>query len=429
MLTPKTNRHHKNNEQLPEQKKRKRTQIHFETPPIDLINKNNVFEILKGFKVSAVIAVIFFIVIQVSGMKCITHRPQIHKVVNIYERWWKLLYLIPLANIGTYISWALKRLYLKRTISRKFTKNALTLLIVILPFELFILRPRKFNVWAGLFLSLSCMTATFKSWSYVMTLFDDLDKANNEEEKQQVLKRHQSHGSLKEFSHFLIRPWLIYELEPPLKDKIEWKVIKKLIILALISNFTFSLIIGFGFQPIYSLESPWKNLFPNMVCLAPYTLLFWTNIFLFFFHCVLCLIGELSRYKPRGYYGAWWNQSTLTNFWRDWNRPVHFFAIKYIYLPCKRAGISSNVSGIIVFLISGLLHEYLLWGMFGSWNFWVLLILLGQPLTMIIEKKIPKSLINIAGEVLKFITFFGGLIFLEIFYLRKYLQRNPEYLD
>ncbi|KAJ6242726.1 sterol o-acyltransferase [Anaeramoeba flamelloides] len=404
--------------------------IHWrEKAPIDLINFRTFGSITKGLLTLTIFAFIQPFINRFLGFQCVYDwLPHISRLPLTYTNWWRLTYLFPIASLGTFFSWYFKKQYLKGQVSRAFLNKVSLITLFVLPFQLFLLRPKIFNVWAGLFLALFVMSVSFKSFSYIQVLFEHLDKSKNETEKEKVRDQHRTHGSIKEFCEYLVRPWLIYELDPPRTEKRNYFEILKLVAMIFLAQTVIGISVSVGFQVIYKTESPWKNLVPNLMCLGVPSFMLWASAFVQFFHGVLTLCAEITRYGPRGFYSDWWNKNTLKMFWRDWNRPVNFFAIKYIYLPCKRVGVSSNLSGIIVFVISGLLHEYLLWGMFGNWNYWVFIIFVGQPITMMIEKKLSARQIKIMGELLKILTFFGGLAFIEIFYIRKYLKFHPEHL-
>jgi hypothetical protein len=58
----------------------------------------------------------------------------------------------------------------------------------------------------------------------------------------------------------------------------------------------------------------------------------WILGFYAFFHCTLNLLSELLRFADRRFYEDWWNAPTLEEFWRKWNRPVHEWMFRHIFL-------------------------------------------------------------------------------------------------
>lgn len=58
------------------------------------------------------------------------------------------------------------------------------------------------------------------------------------------------------------------------------------------------------------------------------------------FHLHLNVLGELTRFGDREFYKDFWNASTVGEYWRAWNMPVHKFLLRTVYFPAMRAGVS-----------------------------------------------------------------------------------------
>lgn len=63
------------------------------------------------------------------------------------------------------------------------------------------------------------------------------------------------------------------------------------------------------------------------------------------FHLHLNVLGELTRFGDREFYRDWWNASTVGDYWRTWNMPVHKFLLRTVYFPAMRAGVSRCACG------------------------------------------------------------------------------------
>ena len=61
----------------------------------------------------------------------------------------------------------------------------------------------------------------------------------------------------------------------------------------------------------------------------------------------------------RTFYKAWWNAQTVSDFWTNWNIPIHKWCKRHLYVPLRRADFSKNTSMLIVFFVSAFFHEYL----------------------------------------------------------------------
>uniref|UniRef100_A0A7S2U2R0 O-acyltransferase n=1 Tax=Lotharella oceanica TaxID=641309 RepID=A0A7S2U2R0_9EUKA len=80
------------------------------------------------------------------------------------------------------------------------------------------------------------------------------------------------------------------------------------------------------------------------------------------FYCVFkanfSILAELTNYPVRRFYSDWWNATTVEDFWRRWNVPVHQFAVHHIFHPCiNELQMSPRAAGATVFVLSALLHE------------------------------------------------------------------------
>jgi diacylglycerol O-acyltransferase-1 len=70
-------------------------------------------------------------------------------------------------------------------------------------------------------------------------------------------------------------------------------------------------------------------------------------------------MGEILSFADRNFYNDWWNAEDIVTFWKSWNLPVHRWAVRHLYKPLLSSGFTNNQASIGVFLISALLHEYL----------------------------------------------------------------------
>jgi len=97
----------------------------------------------------------------------------------------------------------------------------------------------------------------------------------------------------------------------------------------------------------------------RLLKLAIPSLLVWLLMFYTFFHLFLNIIGELLRFGDRQFYHDWWNSTTLGEYWRKWNRPVHNWLVRHVYHPLRRRGYNRHVGSLVIFLISAFFHELL----------------------------------------------------------------------
>ena len=57
-------------------------------------------------------------------------------------------------------------------------------------------------------------------------------------------------------------------------------------------------------------------------------------------HYCYPIIFCACRFGDREFYKDWWNASTVGEYWRLWNMPVHKWLLRHIYYPALRKGLS-----------------------------------------------------------------------------------------
>ena len=85
----------------------------------------------------------------------------------------------------------------------------------------------------------------------------------------------------------------------------------------------------------------------------------WLTFFYLLFHSFLNTLGEILGFADRNFYSDWWNAEDLFDFWKLWNLPVHRWAVRHLFKPLLYHGYSKITVSVAVFLVSALLHEYL----------------------------------------------------------------------
>ena len=100
----------------------------------------------------------------------------------------------------------------------------------------------------------------------------------------------------------------------------------------------------------------------------------WLLMFAELFHCYLNILAELTRFGDRKFYHDWWNAVSIRDYWQKWNQPVHHWLLRHLYKPFRKLGLNQKNSALFVFIISGIVHEYLIITPIGiPWNGFVTL--------------------------------------------------------
>jgi len=242
-------------------------------------------------------------------------------------------------------------------------------------------------------------------------------------------KAYPNNLSIYNLAEFICLPTLVYELDYPRQDRINWwYVLEKttatfgvLCVMMVISQ-------AFIYPPVAKtvamkqagmpIEERWRE-FPFIVSdmlfpLLIEQLLSWYLIW----ECILNVLAELTRFADRGFYGDWWNSVTWDQYARDWNRPVHNFLLRHVYhSSISSFHLSRNAATFVTFLLSALVHEMVMAILFKKvrgYLFWSQL--LQMPLVVASRSKLLRNRV-ILGNVVFWVGLFVGPSFLTSLYL------------
>ncbi|KAJ6134312.1 hypothetical protein N7523_000634 [Penicillium sp. IBT 18751x] len=178
--------------------------------------------------------------------------------------------------------------------------------------------------------------------------------------------------TLSNFCDFITLPTLVYELEYPRTERVNWAYVAEktaatfgtIVVMIVVSqNWIYPVVMstvrmkeeGLTVQQRLQ-EFPWvlsDLLFPFMM---EYLLAFYV-----IWECVLNALAEITRFADRGFYADWWNSVSWDQFARDWNRPVHSFLLRHVYHSSISSFKLSRVSAsLITFFLSACIHELIM---------------------------------------------------------------------
>ncbi|KAK5168713.1 Sterol O-acyltransferase 2 (Sterol-ester synthase 2) [Saxophila tyrrhenica] len=231
------------------------------------------------------------------------------------------------------------------------------------------------------------------------------------------------------FFDYICMPTLVYELEYPRQEFINWWYVAEkmtatfgvLCVMMVISQ-------AFIYPPVAKtvamkqagmpIDARWRE-FPFIVSdmlfpLLIEQLLTWYLIW----ECILNVLAELTRFADRGFYGDWWNSVTWDQYARDWNRPVHNFLLRHVYhSSISTFHLSRNAATFVTFLLSALVHEMCMAVMFKKVRGYLFWMQLGQmPLVMFSRSKLMRDR-RVLGNVIFWVGLFVGPSFLTALYL------------
>eukprot|EP00928_Gymnodinium_smaydae_P042131 TRINITY_DN28414_c0_g1_i1.p1 TRINITY_DN28414_c0_g1~~TRINITY_DN28414_c0_g1_i1.p1 ORF type:complete len:502 (+),score=53.61 TRINITY_DN28414_c0_g1_i1:67-1572(+) len=180
---------------------------------------------------------------------------------------------------------------------------------------------------------------------------------------------------LSDVIRFLALPTLCFQLHYPLLPRLRPKRLLRHVLALIFCGCLMYVLTGQYIQPLLEnarkyvtmtagpegriLQISLIGLLERLLKLSLPNLYLWLLIFYAVFHSWLNVLGELTRFGDRRFYGDWWNAASFAEYWKKWNLPVHHWCLRHIYFPLLRRGWNRVAAGIIVFLVSGLMHELL----------------------------------------------------------------------
>ena len=189
--------------------------------------------------------------------------------------------------------------------------------------------------------------------------------------------------TFKDLCSFMVFPTLCYELDFERTERIRKRfLIKRIVELIILSQLNMALIQQWIVPTVSNSVLPFRQMqvsymLERLLKLAIPNHIIWIIWFYSFFHSLLNIIAELTRFADREFYRDWWNSESVYYFWSNWNIPVHKWCARHLYIPLIALGFNKCQASTAVFFVSAFFHEYLVsvpLKMFRMWAFTGMLI-------------------------------------------------------
>lgn len=95
----------------------------------------------------------------------------------------------------------------------------------------------------------------------------------------------------------------------------------------------------------------------------------------------------------------------MGEYWRLWNLPVHNWFLRHMYFPLRRRKTPKGVATLLVFLVSALLHEYAIIGIFKVVSGVGFFGIICQLPIIIFQDNFKSALSGLTGNVIFWATF------------------------
>jgi len=239
---------------------------------------------------------------------------------------------------------------------------------------------------------------------------NDASLASKGEHQSQVrevalrtLSRYPHNLNLRDLRDFMVYPTLNYELEFAKTVRIRKRfLIKRIVELIILSQLDMALIQQWIVPTVSNSVLPFRqmqfsHMLERLLKLAIPNHVIWLIWFYLFFHSLLNIIAELTRFADREFYRDWWNSESVYYFWSNWNIPVHKWCARHLYVPSMALGLTKCQASTAVFFVSAFFHEYLVsvpLKMFRMWAFTGMLIQL--PWARFVSSYFNNNFANVA---------------------------------
>ncbi|KAK6720126.1 hypothetical protein SNK05_003243 [Fusarium graminearum] len=193
-------------------------------------------------------------------------------------------------------------------------------------------------------------------------------------------------------------PTLVYEIEYPRSDSIDWSYVLEKAVAMVGILFVMVQVSQYSMYPVVMKTVEMKENdvpligrlqeFPGLLLdlIFPFMmeyLLVWYLIW----ETILNILAELTYFADRSFYDAWWNSVSWDQFARDWNRPVHVFLLRHVYhSSISSLKVNKHTATLITFFLSACVHELVMWCLFKKLRGYLLFLQMCQlPVSSLIS--------------------------------------------
>ena len=377
--------------------------------------------------------------------------------------------------ICTYIPWLIERYVAPLSRKDRGIANLLHVVffsvLVICPWRAVYYDTNDLSVMHGLgILALQC-TSLMKVWSFwhtcsdlwsirynsgnkkqVQNLIDDV--FSDSPESKAVAEKYPECLSFFTFVKYMCYPTLVFQLwypkipgrpRLPLLSRYLLEIIFAVALMYILTEQYMRPLLTNTVQLTYPfwVSGNWRELsvrlIERLLKLAVPNLYVWLLVFTSIFHSWMNFLAELTRFGDHQFYLDWWNARSFRDYWQKWNLPVHYWIQRHMYRPLRggvvgvgtfRAAVSRPLAVFTTFLVSGLVHEYLIMVPLRlNWRFcWIttLAFVTQLPLVILTDTEFVKKR-PIFGNCLFWLTFcFTGQPVAVLFYFGLKLVASNE---
>eukprot|EP01117_Protostelium_nocturnum_P014049 TRINITY_DN5308_c0_g1_i1.p1 TRINITY_DN5308_c0_g1~~TRINITY_DN5308_c0_g1_i1.p1 ORF type:complete len:464 (-),score=155.93 TRINITY_DN5308_c0_g1_i1:45-1436(-) len=221
------------------------------------------------------------------------------------------------------------------------------------------------------------------------------------------------------FLDFLLIPTLVYEIEYPRTNEIRINYVGEKC-LSFVGIWTILHVVMTHYVTPVLEELPNLNPFVAFCSLSIPCLLCCTLMFYIIFDVCCNGFAELTYFADREFYQDWWNSTTLDEFARKWNRPVHLWLLRHVYLEgIASYKLNKKNATLVTFLFSSIIHEWFMSVSLRMSRPWLFILQMGQIPLITVSRFFHLEGTRM-GNILFWIQLLIGVPLLTILYCREY---------
>ncbi|KAF6790403.1 Sterol O-acyltransferase 2 [Colletotrichum sojae] len=243
-----------------------------------------------------------------------------------------------------------------------------------------------------------------------------------------VVRAYPNNLTLINHYEYIVLPTVVYELEYPRSDSIDWYYVAEktaatfgiIFVMIMVSQaFIYPIVV----QTVAMKEDgmplsqrfrhfPWilsDLVFPFMMEYLMAWYLIWETI--------LNILAEITYYADRSFYDDWWNSVSWDQFARDWNRPVHNFLLRHVYhSSISSMKVNRHTATLITFFLSACVHELVMWCLFKKLRGYLLFLQMCQlPLVQLSRTDWMKGRKTLGNVIFWFGIFTGPSLLCSLY--------------
>lgn len=257
---------------------------------------------------------------------------------------------------------------------------------------------------------------------------------------EHILAKYPGNLTLANLYYFLVAPTLCYDFNYPRTRGIKWGRVLHCLFEFTICIMVSASIINELFFPestelkrvMHSPTYEWTWIsaidFANsLLKISCYCLAVWFIVWYAVNHTYLNILGELTRFADRLFYGDWWNSREMDYFWRTWCYPIHTWMIRHLLSLIRQFGVSVPVAHFCCFLFTAIVLETVVIASFRLLWLRISVTLLAQILVCKVFRSFEKYFSRFFANILFWLTKAFIITWLFITYHHYYiLVRNPD---